>query len=259
MEAVRYAARDGLPVPAYLTLPVGRPAKGLPLIVMPHGGPFIRDSWVYEPWVQFLANRGYAVLQPNFRGSTGYGKAYVEAASGQFGRKMQDDLDDGVAWLTERGIVDPKRVCMMGASYGGYAAMWAAVRNPDLYRCSVSFAGISDIPSMLRYDRSKFVATRYYRDWRDRIRGPEDFDLKNVSPINRAREIRVPMLIAHGEKDSNVPANQSKRLHEALRKAGIPHEYVTYPEEGHGFQKVENSVDFLKRVDAFLAKHNPAL
>ena len=258
MEAVRYAARDGLQVPAYLTLPAGRPAKGLPLIVMPHGGPFVRDSWAYEPWVQFLANRGYAVLQPNFRGSTGYGKAYVEAASGQFGRKMQDDLDDGVAWLAARGTVDPKRVCMMGASYGGYAALWAAVRNPDVYRCSVSFAGISDIPSMLRYDRSKFVATRYYRDWRDRIRGPEDFDLKNVSPINRAREIRVPMLIAHGEKDSTVPANQSKRLHEALRKAGIAHEYVTYPEEGHGFEKVENSVDFLKRVDAFLAKHNPA-
>ena len=257
-EPVRYSARDGLGIPGYLTLPAGKRAEKLPLIVMPHGGPFTRDTWGYEPWVQFLANRGYAVLQPNFRGSTGYGKTFVEAATGQFGRKMQDDLDDGVAWLVERGIADPKRVCMMGASYGGYAAMWAAVRNPDIYRCAISFAGISDMPSMLRYDRRRWVATRYYRDWRDRIRGDKNFDLDDISPLDRAGELRIPLLIAHGEKDRTVPMGQSKRLHEALGKAGIAHEYVIYPEEGHGFSKVENSVDFLKRVEAFLAKHNPA-
>jgi dipeptidyl aminopeptidase/acylaminoacyl peptidase len=257
-ESVRYQARDGLSIPGYLTLPVGRPAKGLPLIVMPHGGPFARDEWTYEAWVQFLANRGYAVLQPNFRGSTGFGKPYVEAATGQIGRKMQDDLDDGVAWLASRGIADPKKVCIMGASYGGYAALWGAVRNPDIYRCSISFAGVTDIRAMLRYDRSNWVARRYYRDWRERLKGPEDFDLDKVSPLEQAAKIRTPVLIAHGDKDGTVPLSQSKRLHEALQKAGIKHDYVVYPGEGHGFGKVENSVDFLKRVDAFLAKHNPA-
>jgi dipeptidyl aminopeptidase/acylaminoacyl peptidase len=224
---------------------------------MPHGGPFIRDKWAYEPWAQFLANRGYAVLQPNFRGSTGYGKAFVEAASGQFGRKMQDDLDDGVHWLAGRGIVDPKRVCILGASYGGYAAMWAAVRNPEIYRCAISYAGISDVASMLRFDRSRWIAQRYYADWRDRIRGNGGFDLARVSPIARAAEIRIPILIAHGQKDGNVPFAQSKRLHDALLRAGVPHEFVVYPDEGHGFTKVENSVDFLKRVERFLARHNP--
>jgi dipeptidyl aminopeptidase/acylaminoacyl peptidase len=258
VQAVRYAARDGLSIPAYLTLPLGRPATGLPLIVMPHGGPFIRDKWAYEPWAQFLANRGYAVLQPNFRGSTGYGKAFVEAASGQFGRKMQDDLDDGVRWLAGRGTVDAKRVCILGASYGGYAAMWAAVRNPDIYRCAISFAGISDVGEMLRFDRSQWIAQRYYRDWRDRIRGKGGFDLASVSPIARAAEIRIPLLIAHGRKDGNVPFAQSKKLHEILLRAGVPHEFVVYPEEGHGFARVDDSVDFLKRVERFLAKHNPA-
>jgi dipeptidyl aminopeptidase/acylaminoacyl peptidase len=258
VQPVRYAARDGLAIPAYLTLPLGRPATGLPLIVMPHGGPFIRDKWTYEPWAQFLANRGYAVLQPNFRGSTGYGKAFVEAASGQFGRKMQDDLDDGVRWLVERGIVDSKRVCILGASYGGYAAMWAAVRNPEIYRCAISYAGISDVGEMLRVDRSQWIAQRYYRDWRDRIRGDGGFDLARVSPIARAAEIRIPLLIAHGEKDGNVPFAQSKKLHEALVRAHVEHEFVVYPDEGHGFAKVEDSVDFLKRVERFLARHNPA-
>jgi dipeptidyl aminopeptidase/acylaminoacyl peptidase len=146
VEAVRYAARDGLSIPAYLTTPVGRDPKGLPLIVLPHGGPFARDKWQYETWVQFLANRGYAVLQPNFRGSTGYGTEYVDRASGEFGRKMQDDLDDGVRWLSDKGLVDAKRVCIMGASYGGYAAMWGAARSPELYRCAISFAEVRTLP-----------------------------------------------------------------------------------------------------------------
>lgn len=258
VRSVRYAARDGLSIPAYLTLPLGRPAEGLPLVVMPHGGPFIRDKWTYEPWAQFLANRGYAVLQPNFRGSTGYGRAYVEAASGEFGRKMQDDLDDGVRWLAALGTIDAKRVCIMGASYGGYAAMWAAVRNPEIYRCAISFAGISDVAEMLRFDRSQWIAQRYFRDWRARIRGKSEFDLDKVSPIARAAEIRIPLLIAHGEKDGNVPFAQSRKLHEALLHAGIAHDFVAYPDEGHGFAKVEDSVDFLKRVERFLERHNPA-
>jgi dipeptidyl aminopeptidase/acylaminoacyl peptidase len=258
VEPVRYAARDGLTIPAYLTLPAGRAAKGLPLIVMPHGGPFVRDKWTYDSWVQLLANRGYAVLQPNFRGSTGYGQAFAEAGAGQFGRKMQDDLDDGVAWLAKRGLVDPKRVCIMGASYGGYAAMWAAVRNPEIYRCAVSFAGISHVPPMIRYSSQRWIAKRYYQDWRDRIRGAEKFDLDKVSPLTLASRVRIPIMIAHGREDQVVPVAQSTMMHQALERKKIPHEYIIYDGEGHGFEKEANSIDFLKRVDAFLARHNPA-
>jgi dipeptidyl aminopeptidase/acylaminoacyl peptidase len=258
VESVRYPARDGLVIPAYLTRPPGRPEQALPLIVMPHGGPFARDKWAYDSWVQFLANRGYVVLQPNFRGSTGFGKAFVEAASGQYGRKMQDDLDDGVRWLASRGVIDPKRVCIMGASYGGYAAMWAAARNPEIYRCAVSFAGISEVRTMLRYDPSTGIARRYYKDWRDRIRGEAGFDLGAVSPLNRASSIRVPLLIAHGKEDHVVPAAQSTNMHEAMRRARIEHEFVLYPDEGHGFEKGANSIDFLRRVEAFLTRHNPS-
>jgi dipeptidyl aminopeptidase/acylaminoacyl peptidase len=256
VEPVRYAARDGLSIPAYLTMPAGGAGKMLPLIVMPHGGPFHRDKWEYDPWVQFLANRGYVVLQPNFRGSTGYGKEYVDRASGEFGRKMQDDLDDGVRWLAGQGLIDPKRVCIMGASYGGYAALWGAARNPEIYRCAISFAGISDVQSMLRYDRSRFAATRYTKDWRERIRG--EGGLGEVAPLKRVADIRVPILLAHGTDDRVVPQSQSIRFHDAMQAAGKPHEYVLYKGEGHGFQKVENSIDFLERVEAFLKKHNPA-
>ncbi|MDG5489381.1 S9 family peptidase [Sphingomonas sp. BGYR3] len=258
MEPVSYAARDGLIIPAYLTLPKGREAKALPLIVMPHGGPFARDEWGFDAWVQFLAARGYVVLQPNFRGSTGYGRQFVAKGTGEWGRGMQDDVDDGVRWLIERGIVDPKRVCIMGGSYGGYAAMWAAVRNPDIYRCAISWAGISDVASMLRYDARKLAATRYFMDWRDRVRGDDDFKLAQISPIKAAERINIPLLIGHGAKDDNVPLYQSRRLHEALEKLGKPHDYVVYPEEGHSFSDPAVATDFLQRVEAFLRQHNPA-
>lgn len=150
MKPVRYKARDGLEIRGYLTLPPGRDPRNLPLIVMPHGGPFARDELGYDPWVQYLASKGYAVLQPNFRGSTGFGKAFVERGTGAWGRGMQDDIDDGAKWLAGSGVADAKRVCIMGASFGGYAAMWAAARNPETYRCAISFAGISDVAAMLR-------------------------------------------------------------------------------------------------------------
>jgi dipeptidyl aminopeptidase/acylaminoacyl peptidase len=258
VEAVSYKARDGLTIPAYLTRPVGRGEKNLPLIIMPHGGPFLRDKWEYSDWAQFLANRGYLVLQPNYRGSTGYGKAFVDAATGQWGRKMQDDLDDGVRWLVERGLADPKRVCILGASYGGYAAMWAAARNPDVYRCAVSFAGVSEMRTLLRYDAGGWVARRYYLDWRDRVRGDSKFDLDRVSPLSHAGDIRIPILLAHGKKDPVVPYAQTERLHDALRAAKRDHDYVLYPEAKHGFTTSADSIDFLRRVEAFLAKNNPA-
>jgi dipeptidyl aminopeptidase/acylaminoacyl peptidase len=258
VESTNYVARDGLSIPAYLTVPQGREARMLPLIVLPHGGPYARDVWAYDVWVQFLANRGYVVLQPNFRGSTGYGRSFVAKGLGQFGRGMQDDLDDGVKWLVDRGLVDPRRVCIMGASYGGYAALWAAARNPDIYRCAISFAGPSDLAEMLRYDRSFAAARRYDREWRQRVQGDRNFDLATVSPLRAIDRISIPLLIAHGDKDQIVPPSQSSKLHDALIAANKPHEYVVYEGEGHGLAKADHLTDFLTRVDAFLAAHNPA-
>jgi len=258
MEPVRYIARDGLEIRAYLTLPPGKGTANLPLVVMPHGGPFVRDIWGYDAWVQYLASKGYAVLQPNYRGSTGFGKAFVEKGNGQFGRGMQDDVDDGVKWLAAKGTVDPKRVCIMGASYGGYAAMLAAVRNPELYRCAISFAGLSDVSAQLKYDRKSFAASRYFRNWRDRVKGDKDFELDTISPLKMADRMTVPILIAHGTADRTVPVSQSQRLHDALLKIKRPHEFVLYKDEGHGFADPANATDFLDRVGKFLAEHNPS-
>lgn len=258
VESVSYKARDGLEIPAYLTIPRARELKALPLVVMPHGGPFARDRWQYDVWAQFLANRGYLVLQPNFRGSTGYGKSFVEKGLGQYGRGMQDDIDDGVRWLIAEGKADPKRVCIMGASFGGYAALWGAARNPDLYRCAISYAGVTDVAAQLRHDRKSFGAARYFKDWRESVQGDKDFDLKTVSPLYAVDRISIPVLIAHGTRDERVLPRQSKKMHEALTRVNKPHEFVMYEGEGHGFEDPKNLTDFLVRVEAFLKTHNPA-
>jgi dipeptidyl aminopeptidase/acylaminoacyl peptidase len=256
VKPIRYQARDGLGLRGYLTLPRGRAAKNLPLIVMPHGGPFARDDWGYDPFVQFLANRGYAVLQPGFRGSTGLGKDFVAKGYGEIGKKMQDDLDDGVDWLVRSGQADPKRVCIVGFSYGGYAAMWGAIRNPERYRCAVSWAGPADLRAMIRYDRKQFTATRYFREWRKKF--PSDDQLNAVSPINYADRLRVPLLIGHGEEDGTVPPKQSRRMVEALQKAGANVTPVFYKDSEHGFASSKDLEDWLKRLEAFLARYNPA-
>lgn len=258
-KAVRYQARDGTEIPAFLTLPKGREAKGLPLIVYPHGGPYgVRDKLEYDPQVQLLANRGYAVLQPNYRGSGGYGTAFGDAGIGQIGRAMQDDLDDGMDWLVKQGIADKGRVCVVGASYGGYAALWAAIRNPERYRCAASFAGVADWAAMLKYDR-RYLTKKASASWQARVTGEGDLDLTAVSPTQQAARLTRPLLIAHGEDDSNVPISQSKKLVAALKKAGInDFEYVAYKKEGHGFADPANQKDWFDRLDAFLAKHNPA-
>lgn len=258
-KAVRYKARDGKEIPAYLTLPKGREAKDLPLILYPHGGPYgVRDKLEYDPQVQLLANRGYAVLQPNYRGSGGYGTEYGDAGIGQIGRAMQDDLDDGMDWLVEQGIADKGRVCVVGASYGGYAALWAAIRNPERYRCAASFAGVADWAAMLKYDR-RFFTKKAGARWAARLTGEGELDLTTVSPTPQAARLTRPVLIAHGEDDSNVPISQSKKLVAALKKAGkSDFEYVTYKGEGHGLSDPVNQKDWFDRLDAFLAKHNPA-
>lgn len=255
---VRYPARDGLSIPAYLTLPVGRPAKALPLIILPHGGPFgVRDTLDYSTEVQFLANRGYAVLQPNYRGSSSYGEAYYKRGEGQIGRAMQDDLDDGMDWLVEQGIADPARVCVVGSSYGGYAALWGVLRNPERYRCAASFAGVTDWKTQLRYDR-KSLESRYHREWQDKVRGEKEFDLDTVSPVRMVASLQRPILLTHGDEDSNVPFSQYKSMVAALKKAEKQVDLHVYQGEGHGFDNPDNEKDWLIRLEAFLAKHNPA-
>jgi dienelactone hydrolase len=256
---VRYKARDGLEIPAYLTLPAGRDPKGLPLIILPHGGPYhVRDKLDYDPEVQFLANRGYVVLQPNYRGSDGYGEAFYAKGEGQWGRQMQDDLDDGMDWLVKDGIVDAKRTCMIGGSYGGYAALWGATRNPERYRCAASFAGVSDLGRQLKYQVDFRIGRKYRKNWRKTVLGTPDFDPRSVSPLFTVDQLKVPILLVHGDADQTVPYKQSKLYADVLRKAGKTFEFYTYAKEGHGFSTSANLKDWLDRLDAFLAKHNPA-
>lgn len=255
---VHYTARDGTVIPAYLTLPLGRPARGLPLIVLPHGGPYdLRDHGDYDSDVQFLANRGYAVLQPQFRGSGSYGKAFGESGDAQWGRAMQDDIDDGMDWLVGRGIVDRARVCVVGSSYGGYAALWAATRNPERYRCAVSFAGISDMPRNLKYQLNSFDDRQARERWRQKVQGDPGFDLRSISPLFAIDRLKVPVMLVHGTADQTVQPRQSKLYADALKAAGKTYEYYEISGEGHGFSSAGNAQFWYDRLDAFLAKYNP--
>ena len=253
MTPVSYKARDGVEIPAYLTLPVGRSPKNLPLIMLPHGGPSARDDMHYDWMVQFFANRGYAVLQPNFRGSTGYGEAFEKLGKDQWGLAMQDDLTDGVKWLVSQGTVDARRVCIMGASYGGYAAMWGLIKDPDLYRCGISFAGVSDLPALFRYDNG----FAFYTGWKQDIAG-RDKQGENVSPINHVDAFKAPLLLVHGRKDRRVPPAQSEKLAAKMQKAGKAVTLVMQPEGDHFFSRQQDRIDFLKAMDDFLSQHNPA-
>lgn len=256
-QPISYTARDGTEIRGYLTLPRGREAKNLPLIIMPHGGPYgIRDKLQYNDEVQLLANRGYAVLQPNYRGSGGYGDAFFELGTGQIGRAMQDDLDDAMDWAVAEGIADPQRVCLVGGSYGGYAAMWGVIRNPERYRCAASWAGVSDWDSMLKYDR-KFTSRASNRRWRDRVEG-EDFDLDDVSPLETVERLQRPLLVAHGTEDYNVPFKQHERFTRAARRADKSLTTLVIEDEGHSFSTPENEKKWYDALEAFLAEHNPA-
>lgn len=253
-----YTARDGTKISAYLTVPKGVKAEDLPLVIMPHGGPYgVRDSMNFNMEVQFLANRGYAVLQPNFRGSAGYGESFYKLGEGQIGRQMQDDLDDGMDWLVKRGVADPKRVCLVGASYGGYAALWGVTRNPERYRCAASFAGVTDWEKMLRYDR-RFFKSRYSRKWKEIVEGKDGFNLDDVSPMRGVDKLTRPILLVHGKKDSVVPYKQFSLYQEKLEDRGADAVFVTYDKEGHGFKDFENRKDWLDQLESFLDKHNPA-
>jgi dipeptidyl aminopeptidase/acylaminoacyl peptidase len=256
---ITYRARDGLDIPAYVTFPKGRAQNSLPLVILPHGGPYdVRDTPGFNPEVQMLANRGYVVLQPNFRGSGGYGKEFYTKGEGQWGRAMQDDLDDGMDWLVKTGKVDPKRVCIVGSSYGGYAALWGATRNPERYRCAASWAGISDLGRQLKYQLNFAISRRYRKDWRQTVLGQDKFDAKTVSPLFAVDRLSVPLLIAHGEDDQTVPFKQSQLYVDALARARKPHEFLAIPGEGHSFSETASLIKWLSALEAFLAKHNPA-
>lgn len=257
VSVVSYKARDGLEIPAYLTLPYGREAKGLPLVIVPHGGPYARDALGFDYWAQFIANRGYAVLQPNFRGSSGYGKEFLEKGFGQWGRAMQEDLTDGVQWLAREGTIDPARVCIAGGSYGGYAALMGSIVTPDLYRCAISWAGVTDLDLMMQHDKMHEGSNRY-RKWRDRVRGQSKQDLDDVSPARLAGKVAIPVLVMHGTDDDNVPVHQGRAFSKAARKAGKPVEYVEFEGAGHQLESTADRVKFLTAVGDFLGKHNPA-
>jgi dienelactone hydrolase len=253
---IEYTAGDGLKLNGYLTLPAGAEnATQLPLVVMPHGGPELRDHLTFDLYVQFLASRGYAVFQPNFRGSDGFGRAYAEGGYGQWGRKMQDDIGDGLKVLVERNIADPKRVCIVGASYGGYAALAGATLTPDLYRCVVSIAGISDLADFLKSRRQRFgTDSELYEYWMKQIGDPErDAErIAAVSPTQHIDRIKAPILLAHGDADVIVPYMQSMKLKKLLDKSGRKTELITLEDEGHGGWSLENERRVLEAVGQFL-------
>jgi dipeptidyl aminopeptidase/acylaminoacyl peptidase len=253
---VTYAARDGLVIPAYLTLPPGVEPRNLPFVIMPHGGPWARDSYGFDPWVQLLANRGYAVLQPNFRGSVGYGKAFLNASTEQWGvGAMQHDLTDGVRWAIAEGIADPKRVAIMGGSYGGYATLAGIAFTPDLYACAVDIVGPSNVATLFE-SMPPYWKVRKVR-WRLRVgdvEGDAEFN-RRISPLFHADAIRAPLLIGHGANDPRVKLSESEAIAAALRERNLPVTLVVYPDEGHGFVRPENNLDFVGRVEEFLARY----
>jgi dipeptidyl aminopeptidase/acylaminoacyl peptidase len=257
VKPIRYPSSDGLEIPAFLTLPKGVPAKGLPLVVLPHGGPWARDNWGFDNLAQFLANRGYAVLQPNFRGSTGYGKKFLNAGNKQWGDRMQDDLTWGVKHLVAQGIADPKRVGIMGGSYGGYATLAGVTFTPDLYAAAVSIVGPSNLITLLDSIPPYWEAGRII--FYERMGNPKDPEgkkqLERQSPLNSASKIHTPLLVAQGANDPRVKKAESEQIVIALRDRGFPVEYILAPDEGHGFARPVNSMSLFASAEAFLAKH----
>ena len=254
MKPIQYTSRDGLTIHGYLTLPNGRPAKNLPVVVNPHGGPWFRDQFGYNPEVQFLANRGYAVLQMNFRGSVGYGRKFWEASFGQWGLAMQDDVADGAMWLVKEGIADPKRICIYGGSYGGYATLMGLVKTPDLYACGIDYVGVANLFTFMKTIPPywKPLLEMFYA-----MVGHPEKDAERLaatSPALNAQRIRVPLLIAQGARDPRVNKNESDQMVEAMRKRGIEVEYIVKDNEGHGFANEENRFEFYGAMERFLAK-----
>jgi dipeptidyl aminopeptidase/acylaminoacyl peptidase len=257
MKAVVIAARDGLKMNSYLTLPVGIPAKDLPMVLVPHGGPWARDDWGFDGMAQWLANRGYAVLQPNFRGSTGFGKDHLNAGNKQWGLKMHDDLIDAVNWAINEGIADPKRVGILGGSYGGYCALAAVTFTPEVFACSVDIVGPSNIKTLINSIPPYWKPLRAVFDVRvGNVDEPKEEELiRRASPLQQANRIVRPLMIAQGANDPRVKQAESEQIVKAIENNDGSVIYVLYPDEGHGFARPENRIDFYARAERFLGEH----
>jgi dipeptidyl aminopeptidase/acylaminoacyl peptidase len=262
VQTIAYKARDGLDISGYLTLPPSAssspgPDAKPPLIVYVHGGPEARDTQKFDTTVQFLATRGYAVFQPNFRGSSGYGKAFVQAGRRQFGKAMQTDVLDGVQQVLGMGAVDAQRVCIMGESYGGYAALMGLVQSPEIYKCAVATAGPTDLHRQVKWERAEEGwDSESYKYWVEQIGDPwrDEAAMKAISPINNIAAIKAPVLLAHGRRDDTVPFEQSDLMYKALQKAGKTSSIVEFVEGGHNFSQSDYEI-YLKEVETFFGKH----
>jgi dipeptidyl aminopeptidase/acylaminoacyl peptidase len=253
-RTVRIRARDGLELTGYLTIPKSGPEQNLPAVVLPHGGPWSRDINSFDYWTQFFASRGWAVLRVNFRGSAGFGQEFESAGFGRWGLEMQDDLTDSVNWLRDQNIARADRICIVGGSYGGYAAMMGLAKTPELYRCGVSFAGVADLLDFITH-LNQYASIRDMIDqrlggwWSDHAR------LKDTSPVNLATAIRSPLLIVHGEMDRRVPVDQSRDMASALKAAGADYQYLEMPLADHHLSRQEDRLLFFKTMDQFLQRY----
>jgi len=254
-EPISFMARDGLTIHGYITFPVWKERKNLPMVLSVHGGPYYRDTWGYEPTTQLFANRGYVCLQVNFRGSTGYGKAFVNAGDKEWAGKMHDDLVDAVGWAVEQGYANPEKVAIYGSSYGGYAALVGATFTPDVFCCAVDIFGPSNLVTHLRSIPPYWSA--YLAEIHKRIGNPdtEEEFLKSRSPLFKVEQIKIPILIAQGANDAQVKQEESDQIVEAMKKKGLDYEYMLFEDEGHGFTKPENRLKFFAAAEKFLAKH----
>lgn len=255
MKPISYTSRDGLTIHGYLTLPLGVEPKNLPVVVNVHGGPWARDYWTYNPEVQFLVNRGFAVLQVNYRGSTGYGRKFWESSFKQWGKKMQDDVSDGVKWLIEQGIANPEKVGIYGGSYGGYATLAGLAFSPELYACGVDYVGVSNLFTFLK------TIPPYWEPMLkmmyEMVGDPESDSvlLREASPVFHADRIVAPLFVAQGKMDPRVNINESDQMVEAMKKRGVEVEYMIKDNEGHGFRNQENRFDFYRAMEKFLTKY----
>ncbi|MBI4352401.1 MAG: S9 family peptidase [Candidatus Omnitrophica bacterium] len=255
MEPFEFTARDGLVIQGFLTFPATGARKDLPMVLNVHGGPWARDAWGYDPEAQWLANRGYLCLQVNYRGSTGFGKNFVNAGDKEWGGKMHEDLVDAVRWAVGKGYADPKRTAIYGGSYGGYAALVGAAFTPDLFACAVDVVGPSNLITFIRTIPPywKLYLSQFYK----KVGNPDteaEF-LKSRSPLFKVEQIKIPMLIAQGANDPRVKQSEAEQIVEAMKKKGIDHEYLLFPDEGHGFAKPENRIKFYAACEKFLSKH----
>lgn len=253
-EMLRYKARDGLEIPAYLTLPVNGKGKNLPLVVLVHGGPYARGGhWKWDPQVQFLASRGYAVLEPDFRGSVGYGHKHFSAAMKQWGLAMQDDIADGAQWAIKQGYADANRICIAGASYGGYSTLMGLIRDPQIFKCGFEWVGVTDINFL--FDKWSDISDEWKWYGMPMLIGDQDKDaaqLKATSPLENAARLKQPLLMAYGGFDRRVPIAHGTKFYDAVKRTNPNVEWIEYPEEGHGFRLLKNNVDFWTRVEKFL-------